>query len=85
MEGESRTLLKIHNKKELQEIATNHSAGIDYKDFLMIYRKYTNEPYSFLAIDTALPADNSLRFRKNLLLPYKNDINGWNENSWLQD
>ena len=24
------------------------------------------EPYSFLAIDTALPASNPLRFRKNL-------------------
>ena len=29
-----------------------------------IYKKCTKEPYSFLAIDTKLPADNSLRFRK---------------------
>ena len=38
-----------------------------------IYKKYTSEPYSFLAIDTTLPAINPLRFRKKILLPYKND------------
>ena len=30
-------MMKIHNKKELQKIATNHSANIDYKDFMKIY------------------------------------------------
>ena len=59
--------MKIHNKRELQNIAINHSADIDYKDFLKIYRKYTKESYSFLTIDTTLPADNSLKFRKSLL------------------
>ena len=34
---------------------------------MKIYRKCTKESYSFLIIDTTLPADNSLRFRKNLL------------------
>ena len=29
-------LMKIHNKRELQQIATDHSADIDYKDFLKI-------------------------------------------------
>ena len=33
------------------------------------------EPYSFLTIHTTFPANNYLRFRKDLLLPYKNDIN----------
>ena len=56
-------IMKIHSKRELQHIATNHSADIDYKDFMNIYR----EPHSFLTIDTTLPADNSLRFRKNIL------------------
>ena len=62
-------IVKIHNKRELQNIATNHSAGINYKDFTNIYKKCTSEPYSFLTIDTTLPADNLLRFRKNLLNP----------------
>ena len=65
----------MNNKRELQNIATNHSAGIDYKDFLKIYREYTKEPYSFLTIDTTLPASDPLRFRKNLLPIYKNDSN----------
>ena len=38
----------------------------DYKDFLKIYRNCTKEPYSFLTIDTTLPADNPVRFRKNV-------------------
>ena len=33
---------------------------------MKIYRKCTSEPYSFLTIDTTLPADNPLRFRENL-------------------
>ena len=61
-------IMKINNKKELQNIAINHSADIDYKDFMKIYRKYTSEPYSFLTIDSTLPADNPLRFRKNILI-----------------
>ena len=37
-------IMKIHSKRELQQIAINHSADIDYRDFLMIYRNCTNEP-----------------------------------------
>ena len=59
--------MKIPNKRKLQQIAINHSSDIDFKDFMMIYKKYTAEPYSFLVNDAALPSDNSLRFRKNLL------------------
>ena len=58
-------IMKIHNKIELQQITINHSADIDYKQFLKIYRNCTNKPFSFLTIDTTLPADNSIRFRKN--------------------
>ena len=59
-------IMKINNRKELQNIAINHSADIDYKDFMKIYRECTKEPYSLLTIDTTLPSSNSLRFRKNL-------------------
>ena len=67
--------MKINNKRELQNIATNHSADIDYKDFLKIYRKYTRESYSFLTIGATLPASDYLKFRKNLFPYYKNDSN----------
>ena len=60
-------IMKIPNKRELQQIALNHSSDIDFKDFVKIYKKYTKEPYSFLVSDTTLPSDDPLRFRKNLL------------------
>ena len=60
-------IMKIPNKRELQQIVLNHSSDIDFKDFMKIYKKYTKEPYSFLVNDTTLPSDNSLRFTKNLL------------------
>ena len=41
-------IMKIPNKRELQQIALNHSSDIDFKDFMNIYKKYTEEPYSFL-------------------------------------
>ena len=56
--------MKINNKRELQNIAISHSTGIDYKDFVKIYREFTNEPYSFLTIYTTLSASDPLRFRK---------------------
>ena len=59
-------IMRINNRKELQNIAINHSADIDYKDFIKIYRECTKEPYNFLTIDTTLPASDPLRFRKNL-------------------
>ena len=59
-------IMKINNRKELQNIAVNHSADIDYKDFMKIYREYTKEPFNFLTIDTTLPASDPLRFRKKL-------------------
>ena len=59
-------IMKIPNKRELSQIALNHSSDIDFKDFTNIYKKCTTEPYSFLVNDTTLP-DDPLRFRKNLL------------------
>ena len=68
-------IMKIDNKKELQNIAINHAAFIDYEDFVKIYRECIKEPYSFLTIDTALSACDILRFRKNLFHNYKNNSN----------
>ena len=59
-------IAKIPNKRELQQIAINHSSDISTKDFANIYRKCTSEPYSFFVNDTTLPSNNLLRFRKNL-------------------
>ena len=68
-------IMKINSKKELQNIAINHFADIYYKDFMKVYKEYTNEPYSFLTINKTLPASDPSRFKKDLLHSYKNDSN----------
>ena len=40
-------IMKIPNKKWLQQIALNHSSDIEFKDFMKIYKKCTAEPYYF--------------------------------------
>ena len=60
-------MMKISNKRELQQNALNHSSDIDFKDFIKIYKKYTKGLSSFLVNDTTLPSDDPLRFRKNFL------------------
>ena len=59
-------IMKILNKRELEQIALNHSSDIDFKDFMKIYKICTAELYSFLLNDTTLPSDNPLRFRKKI-------------------
>ena len=61
------SIVKIPDKRELKQIAYNHSSGIYLKDFLNLHKKCTAKPYSFLVIDTTLASDNFSRFRKNLL------------------
>ena len=58
-------IMKIPNKRELQQIALNHSSDIDFKDVMKIYKKYTKKPYSFLVNDATLSSDDPLTFRKN--------------------
>ena len=59
--------MKVPNKGELQQIASNHLSDSDLKDFIKLYKDYTKEPFSFLVNDTTLSSDNPIRFRKNLL------------------
>ena len=56
-------IFKLNNKRELQTIAINHSADIDYKDFVKICRDCTKKPFNFLTVDITQPVDK--RFKKN--------------------
>ena len=58
--------MTIPNKRELQQIAFNHSSDIEFEDFMNIYKKSTAKPYYFLVIDSTLASYNLSRFRKNL-------------------
>ena len=63
-------IAKIPNKRELQQIAINHSSDINTKGFANIYKKCAAEPYSFLVHDTALTSNDPLRFRQDLFNIY---------------
>ena len=39
--------MKTKKRKELQDIAINHSADIGYKNFVRIYRECTRKPFFF--------------------------------------
>ena len=69
-------ITKIPNKKELPEIAINHSSDIKTEDFINIYKECTAEVYSFVVNDITLASNNPLRFRKSLFnIYYKNRDN----------
>ena len=60
-------IMKIPNRRELEQIASNHSSDIDFNNFMKLYKGCTKEQYSFFVNDTTLSSDNPLRLRKNLL------------------
>ena len=59
------TIFKLNNKRELQNIAVNHSADIDHKVFINIYRSCTKGPFNFLTINTT----RDTKFIKNFDKP----------------
>ena len=63
-------IAKILNKRELQQIAINHSSDISTGDFINIYRKCTAEPYSFLVSDISLASNNLFKVQKKIFLTY---------------
>ena len=56
----------MFNKRELQQIALNHSSDIHFKDFIKIYKNVLQN-HIFFVNDTTLPSHNPLRFRKKIL------------------
>ena len=56
--------MNIPNKRELQQIASNHHSDIEFKDFMKLYKDYMKEPLSLVVNDTTLSSDDT--FRKNL-------------------
>ena len=59
-------IIKIPNKRKLQQIASNHSSDIEFKVFMKLYKNYTKDSFSFLLNNTTLPSDNPLKSMKNL-------------------
>ena len=59
-------VMNIPNKRQFQQIASNHWPDVEFKDFMKLYKDHTKEPFSFLVKDTTLTSHNPLIFRKNL-------------------
>ena len=59
-------IMKIANKRELQQIWFNHRSDVDFQDFINLCEECTEKPHSSLVIDTTLVLGNPSRFRKNL-------------------
>ena len=57
-------IMNIPNKRELQQIALNHSSDINFQDLMNFYKKCTAKPYAILVIDTTLASNNPSTFRK---------------------
>ena len=58
--------MKIPNKRDFQQIRSNHWSDTEFKDFMKLHKDYTKEPFSFLVTGTNLPSDKPRRFRKNV-------------------
>ena len=54
--------MKNPNKRELQQIASNHSTDIGFEHFMNLYKKCT-----VIVIDATLASNNPLRFKRNVL------------------
>ena len=54
-------IMKIGNKKELKSRAEENSGHLDFKDFLKIHNYCTNQPYSFMMVDTRPTARVTLK------------------------
>ena len=46
--------MKIANKRDFQQIASNNSSNTVLKELMKFYKNYTKKPYSFLMNDTSL-------------------------------
>ena len=40
-------IMEIPNKQDFQQIVVNHSWDIDFQDFMNLYKKCIEKPYSF--------------------------------------
>ena len=59
-------VMKIPNKKKLQQFPFNQSLDIEFQDFVNLYKKWTATLNYFLVIDSTLASNNSSHYRKNL-------------------
>ena len=60
-------IVKIPNKRELQEVTWNHLSDNEFKVVMKLYKDCAKESFTFLVNDMTLSSNNPLKFKKNLL------------------
>ena len=60
-------IIKIPNKREFYQIASNYLPDIDFKNFMKLRKDYTKAPFAFFVNGTILSSDDPIRLRKGLL------------------
>ena len=64
-------IMKIRNQRELQQIASNDSYDIKFKDFMKLYKDCTKKLFSLLVNDATLSSDNqSIKIQEALSKNY---------------
>ena len=74
-------MMKIPNKRELQQIAFNHSSNIDFKDSMNLYRKCTAKPNSFFSYWCYSCIRQSFTFQKD---SFRKNIKTNHDNWWWE-
>ena len=59
--------MKILNKRELQQIASNHLSDNYFKDFMKLDKDYPKKPYSCLVNYTTLSSDSPFQLGRTYL------------------
>ena len=64
-------IMKIRNQRELQQIASNDSYDIEFKDFMKLYKDCTKKLFSLSVNDATLSSDNqSIKMQEALSKNY---------------
>lgn len=56
-------LFGVNSEREMRSIASHYGSGVDYKEFIQLFREATNEKFSFMVIDK-VTSEPYLKFRK---------------------
>ena len=60
-------IMKIPNKREIQQITLNYSSNVEFRNFMSLYKKCNADSSYSLVIGAILASHNHFHFRKNLL------------------
>ena len=64
------SIMKIPNKRELQQIVSNHLFDIEFRDVIKLYKDYTKDTFSFLVNNTTLSPRKSIKILEEPIIKW---------------